>query len=125
MEPPASTYYLTSTCGFGPANSRMVGHPSTTFWWERATDAVRIRRPGLGRFLYQTDPLRIGQPYCYQGFLSSSRHDIVSIFEVEEEFFIVEHIAVAFQPGLKTHCYVLLNVFSPDPNGYLLIWLSD
>ena len=56
-------------------------------------------------------------------FLSSSRHDIVSRFEVEEESLVVKYIALAFQPRLKTHCYVLLNVLSQNPNSYLLIWL--
>jgi len=45
--------------------------------------------------------------------------------EVEEEVFIVKYIAFALQPGLKPHCYILLNVFSPNPNGYLLIWFPD
>jgi len=47
------------------------------------------------------------------------------MFEVEEEFLIVKYIAVAFQPGLKTHCYVLLDVISPNPNGYSLTWFPD
>jgi len=56
-------------------------------------------------------------------FLSSSRHDIVSRFEVEEESFVVKYVALAFRPGLKTHRYVLLNVLSPNSYSYLLIWL--
>ena len=49
------------------------------------------------------------------------RYEIVSVFEVEEEFLIVKHISVALRPGLESQCYVLLNVISPNPNGYLLI----
>ena len=57
--------------------------------------------------------------------LSFSRSDFVGIFEVEEEFLVVKYIAVAFQPGLETHGYVLLDVLSPNPDGYFLIWFPD